>query len=472
MVSERIDQRSRHELGFLVRRTDLRERMDVSFALAGRSVLETSEAPGLLDGLTTLGALITEVRYGTSVRATSDGPGTPMLRMGNIKDGAISTDSIKYVQLDPKDYTRLKLRKGDLLVNRTNTKELVGKAAVFSLPGDWVYASYLIRLRLDPETADPDFVAAWLSTPHARGQINQLSRQSAGQTNINTEEIRALRIPRLPLQTQRRLVAPLLKARRKLDETQQQVMQLRAGLDDAYREMLGLAALGVRVANAQLGQVVDSATLADSGRLDVAYFHPERLTAVQTLANGAYPAIELGDAASIVSERADAPSGRFVGLAAVEGNTGRFLDDQVGSDGGETGLRFSPGDVLFGRLRPNLNKVWVADREGVCSPEFRVLRPKGNVRADYLAIALRSPFTVMQTTHAASGNTHPRLTDADLLEVRVTVPDPNHQARIATELAALVGNIERLTADSLKGWKRSEIAFAREITSLLRGEHA
>lgn len=80
----------------------------------------------------------------------------------------------------------------------------------------------------------------------------------------------------------------------------------------------------------------------------------------------------------------------FVGLQHIESHTGR----QLGSlpTGGEKGAkrRFAPGDLVYGNLRPNLNKVWVADHHGVCSVDQRVLRPKPGVSAALVGHALRT----------------------------------------------------------------------------------
>lgn len=88
-----------------------------------------------------------------------------------------------------------RLEAGDILFNRTNgSRELVGKCEVFDFRGDWAFASYLIRLRLDAQRANPYFVSAFFNTRWGRRQVEHASRQIL-MSNINAEEIRALRIP-------------------------------------------------------------------------------------------------------------------------------------------------------------------------------------------------------------------------------------------------------------------------------------
>ncbi len=87
------------------------------------------------------------------------------------------------------------LRKGDFLINRTNSKELVGKSAIFNLDGEYTYASYVIRYRFDTSIVLPEYVNIMFMLPLVRKQIDAVSRQTAGQCNINSNEIGAIRIP-------------------------------------------------------------------------------------------------------------------------------------------------------------------------------------------------------------------------------------------------------------------------------------
>jgi len=83
--------------------------------------------------------------------------------MGNIQHGRPDTSDLKYLHLNEKDRKKLLLRKGDILVNRTNSAELVGKCAVFELEEKYAFASYLIRLCFNTERANPKLVALRIS---------------------------------------------------------------------------------------------------------------------------------------------------------------------------------------------------------------------------------------------------------------------------------------------------------------------
>jgi type I restriction enzyme S subunit len=114
---------------------------------------------------------------------------------------------LKYLHLDGKDQTKLLLAKGDILVNRTNSAELVGKCAVFDLDKKCGFASYLIRLRLDEARAEPGLVALYINSPAGRKYMFDERKQMTGQANVNAKKLKALPIALPSLSEQRRIIA-------------------------------------------------------------------------------------------------------------------------------------------------------------------------------------------------------------------------------------------------------------------------
>lgn len=115
------------------------------------------------------------------------------------------------------------------------------------------------------------------------------------------------------------------------------------------------------------------------------------------------------------------PAEAFVGLQHIESHTGR----RIGSLplGGEKGrkFRFQPGDVVYGYLRPYLNKVWVADMHGLCSVDQYVLRPSNGIPASFLAHALRSRATLDQAIELTHSLQLPRLRSGLLANLEIPV---------------------------------------------------
>jgi type I restriction enzyme S subunit len=144
-----------------------------------------------------LGEFATDVRYGTSQASSERGWGNPVLRIPNVVGDQLTLDDLAYVDLRPVDVDRLALSDGDLLLVRTNgNPNYVGRSAVFRRPDDrtWVYASYLIRVRLAGALL-PDYVNVFLGSERGRRELLRRVTTSAGNHNINSNSIRLLLIP-------------------------------------------------------------------------------------------------------------------------------------------------------------------------------------------------------------------------------------------------------------------------------------
>ena len=163
-----------------------------------------------------LGALLELVQYGTSEKANTNADGVAVIRMNNIVDGQLDLGNLKHLRLPESELENLLLKDEDILFNRTNSKELVGKCAVFHGQGEYVFASYLIRIRADSAKADPEFVAYVVNCPIGRQQIDALSRQIIGQANINSVEMRGLQIPLPPLAVQKQIMERVAAGREEI----------------------------------------------------------------------------------------------------------------------------------------------------------------------------------------------------------------------------------------------------------------
>lgn len=161
-----------------------------------------------------LSRIITKAQYGTSVKANSNGKGVPILRMGNIKDGHLDLSDIKHIDLPINEQKKYLLNEGDILFNRTNSFELVGKAAtVTGLDGDWVFASYLVRLEVDRNKVLPEYITALINGRIGRDFVNRTARRAIGMVNINAKQIQQLEVPLPPLKDQEDLVVKMKEAR-------------------------------------------------------------------------------------------------------------------------------------------------------------------------------------------------------------------------------------------------------------------
>ncbi len=125
------------------------------------------------------------VEYGTSQKASENSNGVPVLRMNNIQDGRVILDGLKYVPETLDELPNLYLETDDLLFNRTNSYELVGKTGIFKGPSDrFTFASYLIRLR-QFNGVFPEYVNLAMNAGYYRTtQIEPELTQQCGQPTV------------------------------------------------------------------------------------------------------------------------------------------------------------------------------------------------------------------------------------------------------------------------------------------------
>ena len=150
-----------------------------------------------------IGDVATDVRYGTSKPAI-DGGKYPYLRMNNLtSDGHLDLKDLKYIDIPDDEIEKCVVRKGDVLFNRTNSIELVGKTAVFDLPEDMVIAGYIIRVRLN-ETILPEVLSQYMNLEALKEILRGMAKGAVNQANINAQELQSIKVyvPDMDLQKQ------------------------------------------------------------------------------------------------------------------------------------------------------------------------------------------------------------------------------------------------------------------------------
>lgn len=161
----------------------------------------------------TIGETATETRYGTSQKCHTEPTGMPILRIPNVAQGAVNFNDLKFCVLDEQDGARVSLQRGDLLFVRTNgSRDLVGRCAIFDGGREdrrFGFASYLIRVRVDQAQVLPRYLAYFLNSTNGRAEIDSRRRTSAGQFNINSENLRSISFPAPAIEEQQRLLSML-----------------------------------------------------------------------------------------------------------------------------------------------------------------------------------------------------------------------------------------------------------------------
>ena len=150
----------------------------------------------------TLGDVAVSVNYGTSSPAREGGE-FKYLRMNNLTySGYLDLSDVKSIDANESEREKYSVQRGDILFNRTNSKELVGKTALFTLDEEMIIAGYIIRIRVDKSFVLPLYVVRYMNTPFMKSYFANLCKGAVNQANINSKELKniPLPIPSLSLQ--------------------------------------------------------------------------------------------------------------------------------------------------------------------------------------------------------------------------------------------------------------------------------
>ena len=179
-----------------------------------------------------LGEVITLCQYGLSSKMSQAGK-YPIIKMDDIVNGNVVPDKVKYINLDKKTFENFRLEKGDILFNRTNSYELVGRTGIFLLDGEYVFASYLIRLRPKGQVADSFYLTSYLIFSNEK--LRRLATRAVHQANINATTLQKVMVLIPPLHEQQK-IAEILST---LDERLELLRERKERLERVKKGLMG-----------------------------------------------------------------------------------------------------------------------------------------------------------------------------------------------------------------------------------------
>jgi len=151
--------------------------------------------------------LITEIQYGISESLSCEASDSiPILRMNNLQEGKLELSDLKYCRGENGELDNFILNKGDVLFNRTNSFELVGKVSLFNEDGVYSFASYLIRIKTDKTMLDPRFLNYYLNSAIGLAKVRKYRTPGVSQSNINAQNLKRIPIPLPDIEFQRKLM--------------------------------------------------------------------------------------------------------------------------------------------------------------------------------------------------------------------------------------------------------------------------
>lgn len=200
----------------------------------------TKKGDGWID--TTIGELCEKVEYGSSSKSQKEG-NIPVLRMGNIQGGKFDWANLAYTD-NEKEIEKYLLKTNDVLFNRTNSAELVGKTAIYKNERPAIFAGYLIRLHRKSDLIDAELLNYYLNSIPAKEYGKTVMSRSINQANINGTKLKQYPISVPPLIKQEEIAEKLSKLETKTKHLQTIYQQKLNALEELKQSILQKAFSG------------------------------------------------------------------------------------------------------------------------------------------------------------------------------------------------------------------------------------
>ena len=351
-----------------------------------------------------IGEHLISSQYGISIEMNTDSVGYPIYRMNEIHDMLCDLDVDKCADITQAEYDRFALKDRDVLFNRTNSFEWVGRTGIYYQNDDIqrTFASYLVRLN-PKDSILPEYLCAYLNCKYGEWDVKRRARQSINQTNVNPEEVKEIEIPILDIDLQQKIRCCF---------TQANSLRILSQKTYSNAELIlhnGLGVNSVAVTDVNVSQKRFS-DFINSGRLDAEYYQPKYDDLFSRLSK--FESKRLGDMVQIrksIEPGSEAYQNKGIPFMRVS-NLSKFGFS-------DTEIYLSPdeyGDVI----RPKQNTILLS-KDGSVGIAYKVEQDMNVITSgailhltitdnefmpDYLTLVLNSVIVGMQAERDAGGS--------------------------------------------------------------------
>jgi len=403
-----------------------------------------------------------DVSYGTSEKChdSIQEDDVAVLRMNNIFDARLKLDDLVYV--DRRVIGDNLLQPNDIVINRTNSKELVGKCALYEGQIETSYASYLIRLRVDERKVCPAFLVLYLSSKHGRNEINKRSCGTANQYNISIGHIRSFVLPELQKSDQERIV----RRYKSVEQCKLRFFSFRNHALNSLSERTSqnidsifASEISVKSFIPKRNNIVFLRNHLEAERLDVTANHPDYTKLVDQIRASS----DTGHLSDLVDESEErfnpedhlGEEVRYLAIGDIDGISGKIIEPQkmLAEDLPSRARRLiHAGDILVGIAGASTGTenmvVFPVTREQegwVATTGFLVLRPRDGVDIHYVCSLLKAPFVLRQIRALLTSPAMPTISDTDFMQLAVPVTNSDARETTLIEINRVLKEERQLT---------------------------
>jgi len=405
-------------------------------------------------------------QYGISQAMIEEPKGPPIFRMDDIKDCFLLDDEVKYIEIPEQVFKQFRLEIDDILFNRVNAEEFVGRTGIFKLKGDYVFASYLIRLRVKPDSKIlPDYLNIFLNTKFGKKQIHRFSRRAVNQANVNAEELKNFKIAIISVEIQKEISQLSNETWAKIELSK----SLYSQAENLLLEVLGLKGFKPKY---ELSYVANLSKAFGAHRVDAEHYQPayeEVIKRILNYQNGHAKLLSYAESIKPDFDPSKYPDKPFsyVELADIDASIG-VIHSVSEIKGEETPSRarriLRKDDVIVSSVEGSLEKVALVSKEyegSLASTGFFQFRPR-KILPGVLLVLSKSIVLQMQLKKECTGTILTAVPNESLKRILVPIIPIKIQQKIA--LLVQQSHEARKKAKELLGEAKGKVEEAIEKT--------
>lgn len=359
-----------------------------------------------------IGGVLELCQYGISQAMNDEKKGYPIFKMDDINYGFLFDDEVRFADIQDSTFHEFKLEENDVLFNRVNSEEFVGRTGIYKLTHlKSVFASYLIRLRTKVNgDVLPDYLNIFLNSAYGLKQIRKFARRAVNQANVNAEELKQFKIAIIPKSDQEKIADLSNQSWKEFETSKSLYLQV----ENLLLEELGLSSFAKATEDEKdLSWVVNLSDVKGAKRVDAEYFQPkyEKLTTRLRTQNTKL----LGDLVSIKkgfepgSEAYEEEGKLFIRVSSlskfgIDNKDQKYLSDDLYKRL-EDNFEPKTGEILLTKdATPGIAYVLKEPVEGIISGGILRLKTKNDVDSEYLSLCINSIVGQWQAERDAGGS--------------------------------------------------------------------
>lgn len=367
--------------------------------------------------------IASRIQYGFTASASEEDVGPKFLRITDIVPDHISWETVPYCEINENDREKYLLQVGDIVIARTGNT--TGYAKLIREDHHSVFASYLIRVQVEPSKAIPAYVGHIVESSLYKSFVNSQKGGSA-QGNANAQVLTQFELPLPKLDEQQRIAETLSAYDDLIENNRRRISLLEESARLLYREWF----VRLRFPGHEHTRIVNGV--------------PE-----------GWRKLTLGDICTdnreMVSPESLEPDTPYIGLEHMPRRSISLSDWGTAGQVTSSKLRFHTGDILFGKIRPYFHKVGIAFTDGLVSSDAFVIRPTAEALKSFVLMTVSSDEFIADTSQAMKeGSKMPRADWKQMIQYPVNLPPDGLLADFTETITSITGQLRNLSTQNQK----------------------